>query len=96
MALDPIPDELKDLKKSESVLIIIKLKWNLIKGSCICQIGLPSHIPSAYLKSDKKFQEDISITKDISSEDMLRICDINNDIQGENDSVTEKIIYDGG
>ena len=55
MALDPIPDELKDLQKSESVLIIIKLKWNLIKGSCICQIGLPSHIPSAYLKSDKKF-----------------------------------------
>ena len=53
MALDPIPDELKDLKKSENVLIIIKLKWNFIKGSCICQIRLPSHIPSAYLKSQK-------------------------------------------
>ena len=47
-----------------------------------------------YLKSHIKFYEDISITKSLSSEDMLIFFDINEN-QEETESVTENSISDG-
>ena len=44
-----------------------------------------------YLKSHNKFYEDISIAKGLSSEEMFRFSDIL-EIQGENESITEKNI----
>ena len=47
-----------------------------------------------YLKSHIEFYEDISITKSLSSEDML-IFFVTNENQGETESVTENSISDG-
>ena len=46
-----------------------------------------------YLKSDNKLYEDISIAKCLLSEKMFRFFDIF-EIQGENDSATEKAVSD--
>ena len=47
----------------------------------------------SYLKSRKKFYENISIPKGLSSEDMFRLSDIA-EIQGQNKNVTEKNFSD--
>ena len=49
----------------------------------------------AYLKSHNKLYKDVSITKGLSSEDMLRFSVINIEIQGKNDSATEKLFWMG-
>ena len=47
----------------------------------------------AYFKSHSKFYEDISIAKGLSRKEMFRFCDTV-EIEGEKESVTEKIISD--
>ena len=42
-----------------------------------------------------KFYKDFSITKGLSSEDIFRFSNINLEIQGENESIANKIILDG-
>ena len=68
-------------------LVIVKLKRDLKYSGYIYFRPVCPHIICqvlAYLKLHNKFYEDISITNGLSSEDILRFCDINVDVQGEN------------
>ena len=78
-------------------LIAVKLKCDLkYRGHLHFKQVLP-HIIYQVLscfKYQNKFHADISIAKVLSSEKMFRFSDIE-EFQGENESVTEKIMLDG-
>ena len=80
-----------------SGLILVKLKRDLkYEGYVYFEPVLPHIIYQAlaYLKSHNKFYENISITKGLSSEDILNFSDIDEN-QEEAESVTENGISDG-
>ena len=105
MALNPPPNELKDLKKLEKVLISKRNLFEKLavmdeKGEFSKIKGFEPVCPHiiyqllTYLKSYSKFYADISFEKDLSSAEMLRFSDIV-EVQGENESVTIPINFDG-
>ena len=68
---------------------IVKLKWGLKWSGHLYFESVCPHIiyqAIAYLKSHNKFYEDIPVIEGLSSEDMLTFSDINDEIQGENDT----------
>ena len=75
-----------------AVSSFFKLKLYLIYRCHLYFKPVHAHITYqelTYLKSHHEFYEDISITKGLRSEKMIRFSDIL-EIQGENESVTEK------
>ena len=52
-----------------------------------------TYVALAYLKSNNKFYEDVSISKGLLSKDKFKFSDIV-EIQGQNKNVNEKIISD--
>ena len=80
-------------------LVIVKLKRDLKYSGYIYFRPVCPHIICqvlAYLKLHNKFYQDISITNGLSSEDILRFCDINVDVQGENQCSWKSIIHGEG
>ena len=63
-------------------------------GHVYFKLVRPHIIALTYLKSHDKFCEDISITKALSSDEMLRFSD-SLEIQGENECATQKVILNG-